>query len=164
MNTRQSIGSWLEGGSAGGGGASGARLGLPDAGPGSLAPVGRRLLALMVDWVACLAISAAFFGGDPMATLAVFAVENVLLVSLLGTTLGHRLLGLHVRRAVTPARLGPDPSGREPQVQAGPVVVPGLLSGAVRTVLLCLVIPAVVWDSDGRGLHDRAAGTVIVRR
>ncbi|MFE4466652.1 RDD family protein, partial [Oerskovia sp. NPDC056781] len=30
-------------------------------------------------------------------------------------------------------------------------------------VLLCLVVPAVVWDGDGRGMHDKAAGTVIVR-
>jgi hypothetical protein len=37
------------------------------------------------------------------------------------------------------------------------------VAGVVRTVLLCLVLPAVVWDSSGRGLHDVAAGTVIVR-
>jgi uncharacterized RDD family membrane protein YckC len=33
----------------------------------------------------------------------------------------------------------------------------------VRTVLLCLFLPAMFWDKDGRGLHDKAAGTVIVR-
>jgi hypothetical protein len=31
------------------------------------------------------------------------------------------------------------------------------------TLLLCLVIPAVVMDSDGRGLHDRAVGSIVVR-
>ena len=41
---------------------------------------------------------------------------------------------------------------------------PGLLRAAARTALLLLVVPAVVQDGDGRGLHDRAAGTVIVRR
>jgi uncharacterized RDD family membrane protein YckC len=25
------------------------------------------------------------------------------------------------------------------------------------------VIPATIWDRDGRGLHDKAAGTVVVR-
>ena len=25
-----------------------------------------------------------------------------------------------------------------------------------------LVIPAVIWDADQRGLHDKAAGTVLV--
>jgi uncharacterized RDD family membrane protein YckC len=33
----------------------------------------------------------------------------------------------------------------------------------VRTALLCLFLPATFWDHDGRGLHDKAAGTVIVR-
>ncbi|WP_108723868.1 RDD family protein [Cellulomonas timonensis] len=165
MDARQSMGSWLEGGPSSGGGAyQGARLGLPQDGPGSLAPLGRRVVALIIDWVACVAISNAFFGGHPMATLAVFAVENILLVSLLGTTLGHRLLGLRVRRVASPERLGPHPSGQEPQVDAGPAVVPGLFSGIVRSVLLCLVIPVVIWDADGRGMHDRLAGTAIVRR
>jgi hypothetical protein len=34
----------------------------------------------------------------------------------------------------------------------------------VRTALLCLFFPALFSDSDGRGMHDRAAGTAIVRR
>jgi hypothetical protein len=33
----------------------------------------------------------------------------------------------------------------------------------VRTVLLCLAIPAFIWDRDQRGLHDRVAGTMLVR-
>jgi uncharacterized RDD family membrane protein YckC len=33
----------------------------------------------------------------------------------------------------------------------------------VRTVLLCLFLPAMFWDRDGRGLHDKAAGTLIAR-
>ena len=33
-----------------------------------------------------------------------------------------------------------------------------------RTALLCLVIPAVIWDRDQRGMHDRLIGTVLVRR
>ena len=34
---------------------------------------------------------------------------------------------------------------------------------ALRTLLLCLVVPAAIWDGDGRGLHDKAAGTAVVR-
>ena len=45
----------------------------------------------------------------------------------------------------------------------GPDVTQDAIAGAVRTVLLCLAIPAVVTDSSGRGLHDKLAGTVIVR-
>lgn len=33
----------------------------------------------------------------------------------------------------------------------------------LRTVLLFLALPALIWDRDGRGLHDRVAGTVEVR-
>jgi hypothetical protein len=159
---REDMGSWLEGGPSGGGqargGGRGGGLGLPASGPGSLAPLSRRIVALAVDWALCLAISTGFFGADPMATLAVFAAENLLLVGTIGSTVGHRLLGMQVRPV--------PPAG--PAVRRGAtvpdVVAPGALRAAVRTVLLCLVIPAVVWDADGRSLHDRAAGTVLVRR
>ena len=39
----------------------------------------------------------------------------------------------------------------------------GVWRPVVRTILLILVIPAVIWDPDQRGLHDKAAGTVLVR-
>jgi hypothetical protein len=151
------MGSWLEGGPSGGARSARGRLGSPASGPGSLAPLSRRVAAVVVDWALCLAISAGFFGADPMATLAVFAAENVLLVGTVGFTVGHRLLGMQVRP-------GP-PAGATTQTTGVPdVVAPGLLRAAVRTALLCLVIPAVVWDAEGRSLHDRAAGTVLVRR
>lgn len=107
--------------------------------------MGRRIGALAVDWLVASLISYAFFSYAPMATLAVFAVETFLLVSTTGFTIGHRIFGLRVR----------------PDVDGVPMV--GFLHGAVRTVLLCLVIPAVIWDGDGRGMHDRIARTVIVR-
>jgi uncharacterized RDD family membrane protein YckC len=44
-----------------------------------------------------------------------------------------------------------------------PIGWPGLWRPIVRSVLLALVIPAVIWDADNRGLHDKAAGTVLVR-
>lgn len=107
--------------------------------------MGRRIGALALDWLIASVVSFAFFNYDPMATLAVFAVETFLLVSTLGYTIGHRVFSLRVR----------------PDVDGVPMV--GFFRGAVRTVLLCLVIPAVIWDGDGRGMHDRAARTVIVR-
>jgi hypothetical protein len=33
----------------------------------------------------------------------------------------------------------------------------------VRTLLLVIIVPAVVWDSDQRGFHDKVAGTVLMR-
>lgn len=127
-------------------------------GPGSRATALRRLAGVAVDWLASMAVSALFFPdpaapaggvlrGQPAATLAVFAVSTIVLVGLLGTTIGHRLVGIRVTRVRDLARRVP----------------PGLGAAAIRTLALCLVIPAVVWDADGRGMHDVVARTVIVR-
>nr|WP_278234696.1 RDD family protein [Isoptericola sp. AK164] len=148
MPSRDDFGSWLSGQNVPPDETPGTdRLGLPSSGPGSPAPLGRRVVALVVDWAAVSGMSYAFFSYDAGATLGLFFAMNLILVSTVGTTLGHRLLGLRVRRLHT----------------AGPHLV-GFGAGAIRAVLLCLVIPAVVWDADGRGLHDKAAGAVIVRR
>ncbi|KGM16264.1 hypothetical protein N867_01820 [Actinotalea fermentans ATCC 43279 = JCM 9966 = DSM 3133] len=147
------MGSWLEGPPTDPAEESG--LGLPADGPGSLARLPRRFVALLVDWFLSLAVSGLLFpedgaargilAGDRMATLAVFGISSAVLVGLLGHTIGHRLAGLRVIRLR---------DGR----------APGLVAGLVRSALLVLVIPAVVWGRDGRGLHDVLAGTAIVRR
>lgn len=131
-------------------GYQGKRLGLPEEGSNSLAPTGRRLIALVIDWLLCYVIAYAFIGrgdlnatGTNMGTLAVFAAENLLLVSTLGYTVGKRLMGLRVV-SVTRDHLTP-------------------LAVVVRTLLLCLVLPAAVYDRDGRGFHDKAVGTAVVR-
>lgn len=111
--------------------------------PASDGPLfGRRLAAITIDWLACLAISAGFLGGDPWATLGIFALENTLFISVLGRTLGQQLLSLRVTR-----------DDRAPFV--------GVPRAIGRTLLLCLFIPAVVWDDEGRGMHDRLVATRI---
>lgn len=130
----------------------GVRLGLPAEGNGSLASGGRRLLALAIDWACAMLVSNAFFGGDPWATLAVFAVVQVLALVVAGGSPGHRLLGLRVAGLV---------SGRRPGTVSPRGV--GLRAALVRVLLLSLVVPALIHDKDGRGLHDRAARTVLVR-
>jgi uncharacterized RDD family membrane protein YckC len=130
------------------GGHRGKRLGLPQEGRGSLAPVGRRLGALLIDWLLCYIIALAFIGGGEVGpatsfgTLAVFAAENLIMLSLNGQTFGKRVMKLRVI------------SLRTGRPSPGAVVV--------RTFLLCLVFPAGVYDSDGRGLHDKAAHTAVV--
>lgn len=123
----------------------------PDEG-GDRAPLGRRLVAIVVDWVACLLITHGLIGrvvelspeAFSFAPLALLFLLNLAGVTLGGATFGHRLLGLRVVPMV------------------GEWVTP--LRAAVRAALLCLAIPAmVVISDDGRGLHDRAAGTKIVR-
>jgi uncharacterized RDD family membrane protein YckC len=141
---RKDIGSWLTGPDTSGiSRYPGERLGLPDAGPESIARAGRRILAICIDWGIALLISNFAFAGDSWATLAVFAIEQILLIGTLGYSIGHRIVGIHV------VRLGGGP--------AGP------LAALVRTLLLCLVIPAVIFDPDQRGLHDKAMNTVLVR-
>jgi hypothetical protein len=39
----------------------------------------------------------------------------------------------------------------------------GLWRPVVRTCCCMLVVPALVWDSDQRGFHDKVAGTVLIR-
>lgn len=156
MIDRKDVGSWLQG--PGGvrtdpKGYPGQRLGMPESGPGSLAPFGRRLLAVVIDWTICTVIGVAFFGaawGRPAESLghalivpAIFAVENILLVGTAGSTVGHRLAGLRV------VRLG------KPTTSPIPALI--------RGVLVALAIPALIWDLDTRGLHDKLAGTVLVR-
>ncbi|MDP9885145.1 RDD family protein [Sinomonas atrocyanea] len=143
MIDRRDLGSWISGPQLAEGDFPGRRLGMPRTGPGSVGRTGRRVLGLCIDWAASYAIAAAFLGGSQLTILAVFAVEQVLLVGLVGHGLGHRLAGLTVRR-----------------LDGSPVGIP---RAALRTLLLCLVIPAVVFDPDQRGVHDKAAGTVVVR-
>ena len=122
---------------------AGQRLGLPENGAGSLAKLGRRVLALIVDWSLAMLVSQAFAGGDSTVTLIVFSVTQWLLIATLGYSVGHRVLGLQVRRL------------------DGKYV--GLWRSLIRVGLILLVIPATIWDADNRGLHDKAAGTVLVR-
>ncbi|MDI3194796.1 RDD family protein [Pseudarthrobacter sp. AL07] len=145
MVDRNDIGSWLSGPDTSGiSRYPGERLGMPESGSGSMARAGRRFLAIALDWGIALLISNFAFGGDSWATLAVFGSEQMLLVGTLGYSIGHRMAGIHV------LRLGGGP--------AGP------MAAVVRSVLLCLVIPAVIFDPDQRGLHDKAMNTVLVRR
>ena len=133
---------------------AGKRLGLPESGPGSIAKLGRRIGALAIDYAASTVIAMAFLQYNPMALpseagwrqfapMMVFAVLNILFIPTAGGTPGHRLVGMRIIRLV---------GGWS-----------GLWRPLIRTLLLVVVIPAVIWDADGRGLHDKAVGLVLVR-
>ncbi|MFC9246488.1 RDD family protein [Streptomyces sp. NPDC057136] len=154
MDNRQVIGSWLSGPRAAAEdmgvdfGYRGKRLGLPEHGPGSVAPLGRRFGAIFIDWALCMVIAYGLLArGDQQAAgnwaLGVFLVLSVLTVGTIGSTPGKRILGLRVL------------AGNGERLGAWRVIL--------RSVLLLLVIPPLVWDRDGRGLHDRLAGAVQVR-
>ncbi|KUO23128.1 RDD family protein [Streptomyces dysideae] len=154
MDKREAIGSWLSGPRAAAEeagvdfGYRGEQLGLPEEGPGSIARPGRRLAALAVDWGLCLLIAYGLItDGYQQATgnwaLLILFVLHVLTVGTVGFTPGKRLFGL---RVVT--------------LDTGTV---NPLRALLRSALLCLAVPALIWDRDGRGLHDRLARTVEVR-
>ncbi|WP_434969275.1 RDD family protein [Microbacterium sp. bgisy207] len=120
----------------------GERLGVPESGPGSIGRLGRRVGALFVDYGAAYLISG-FFAWDPLAILAIFALIQIAFLPTLQGSPGHRIFGLTLQR-----------------VGGGWV---GVWRPIIRTLLLIIVIPAVIWDADQRGLHDKAAGTVLLR-
>ncbi|MER5973264.1 RDD family protein [Streptomyces sp. NPDC002055] len=154
MDNRQAIGSWLSGPRAAAEemgadfGHRGERLGLPENGPGSIAPLGRRFGALFIDWALCALIGYGLLARGDLAAannwaLLVFVVLSVLTVGTVGYTPGKRLLGIRVI-AVDGTRLS-------------------LPYAVLRSALLALLIPVLIWDRDGRGLHDQLARAVQVR-
>ena len=130
----------------------GERLGLPRSGPGSVAGWGRRFLALALDWVASMLVAALFIGTavwsgrgiEQWLTMLVFLVETSVLTPLVGGSFGQAATRVAVVRL----------NGR-------PV---SLLVALLRTVLICLVVPPLIFNRDQRGLHDLTAGTVTLKR
>jgi len=105
----------------------------------------RRFVALLIDWMLCLLISSIF--GDPRRdswiALVVLVVEYAFFIGLFAQTPGMFVRSIRCVSVTT----------------GGPIGVP---RAALRGILLCLVIPAVIMDGDRRGLHDRLTGSVIV--
>lgn len=112
---------------------------------------GRRVLALVIDWFASTLVVMAVIGPagwseDPRSglyTMAVFLGESAVLTALAGGSFGKLVTRLRVVR-------------HDGQGQVN------LLASLTRSVLVCLVIPPLVFRPDGRGLHDMAAGSMTV--
>ncbi len=109
----------------------------------------RRTVALFVDWIAStlvvmLIISPAGWSEDRAAgfyTMGVFILESAVLMALVGGSFGQIATKIRVIRT--------DGTRRPPD----------LLRSLGRQVMVCLVIPPLVFKPDGRGLHDMAMGT-----
>lgn len=113
-----------------------------------IASLGERFLALMIDWIACLLI-ASLFSDPPLTGLwayPVLVVEYTLFIGLFGQTPGMKLARIRC-------------------VGASDDRVIGIPRAFLRGVLVCLFFPMLTafWDSYTRGLHDKAADTVVLR-
>ncbi|GAA4422773.1 RDD family protein [Actinokineospora soli] len=129
-------------------------LGLPERGPGSVAGTGARLVAFLVDLVLASLATSLFVDRDfedpaslwtfNLVAVGVWLVITAVGVSLAGFTPGKLLLGLRVVRMDGASMVGP-------------------LRALPRALLAGLIIPAAIWDRDGRGFHDRLTGTIELR-
>ncbi|HMA46489.1 MAG TPA: RDD family protein [Frankiaceae bacterium] len=148
----RAVGSWLEGPRLPRDQPPGVRLGLPADGPGSAVGFGPRLGAFVVDGIVANLIAGIPYlvgaryspGTRGLVVYAAFLLQELVLITATGQTFGMRLTGLRVIRV----------SDRGLQ---------RLRWVLARTVLLGLLVPALIWDRDRRGVHDKAPGTVVVR-
>ncbi|BBH66783.1 hypothetical protein ACTI_34680 [Actinoplanes sp. OR16] len=116
------------------------------------AGLGPRLAAIVIDWVLCLLI-ASFYASPSEKTwppVLILIVANTFFLGLFGQTPGMRLARIHVV-----------PYSDDSSYSDGRVI--GLGRGLIRAVLLGLFIPAIIMNSQGRGLHDRAAGSIVAK-
>lgn len=129
----------------------GEKLGLPQSGTGALASVMRRVGGITLDWFMCLFAASIVYrlthqlGGVSTLTFIIFALLGTVSVALFARTPGQAILGMGVARIdVANAKVG-------------------VVRALVRTLLTLFIFPAVMVDSDGRGMHDRATGTAVIR-
>ena len=130
----------------------GHRLGLPEAGRGSLATWMSRITALVLDWAASMAVAVGAFGTGVLTEqswrawmiMAVFFVESAVLSAVAGGSFGQLICRIGIIR-----------------LDGKPL---GFLRAIPRAAMICLVIPALVVDGNRRGLHDLTLGTVVVNR
>lgn len=111
---------------------------------------GRRVIALIVDWFACLLVVSIFYpvfgttgGPGSFYTLGLFVLESAILTSTVGGSFGKMATRLRVVRVSDGGRID-------------------LLPSFARAILVALVIPPLVFRPDRRGLHDVAAGSATV--
>jgi uncharacterized RDD family membrane protein YckC len=114
---------------------------------------GRRMLGITIDWIAAYAVTLGFFAGSGTflersrgiggTVLLVLALEYLILVSLGGSSFGHRIVGLKVVR-----------------FSDGGVATP--LQALIRTLLMVIIITAITFDENGRGVNERLSNTVLI--
>ena len=110
---------------------------------------GRRMLGVLIDWLMSYAIAIGFFVefGEPSMGAVVFLIftaQYLLFAALGGATPGHRVVGLKI-------------------VRFSDGGMPTPLQALIRTGLLVLIVTAITFDHNGRGINERLSNTVLVR-
>ena len=110
---------------------------------------GRRMLGVLIDWLMSYAIAIGFFVefGEPSMGAVVFLIftaQYLLFAALGGATPGHRVVGLKI-------------------VRFSDGGMPTPLHALIRTGLLVLIVTAITFDQNGRGINERLSNTVLVR-
>lgn len=123
----------------------GQRFGAAADGPGSVASMGRRALAFLLDIFLAAAIGyvITYPAAPENLALLIWAGMTIFTVAIFGITPGHAALGLRVASV-------------QGAIFVGAWAIP-------RTALIFVVIPALIVDADGRGLHDRWTRTIVLR-
>ena len=110
---------------------------------------GRRMLGVLIDWLMSYAIAIGFFvefGDSSMGAVVflIFTAQYLLFAVLGGATPGHRVVGLKI-------------------VRFSDGGMPTPLHALIRTGLLVLIVTAITFDHNGRGINERLSNTVLVR-
>ena len=110
---------------------------------------GRRMLGVLIDWLMSYAIAVGFFvefGESSMGAVVfvIFTAQYLLFAALGGATPGHRVVGLKIVRFSDGA-------------------MPTPLQALIRTGLLVLIVTAITFDQNGRGINERLSNTVLIR-
>jgi uncharacterized RDD family membrane protein YckC len=107
------------------------------------------MLGVLIDWLLCLAIAQGFFDGgqrwpEPYVAPLIFITQYLFFAALGGATPGHRIVGLKI-------------------VRFSDGGIPTPFQALIRTGLLVLIVTAITFDQNGRGVNERLSNTVLVR-
>jgi uncharacterized RDD family membrane protein YckC len=111
----------------------------------------KRILALIIDWGAAILVVQVIPNGpdygtqsNSLLTLIVFATEVTLFTWMMGSSFGQRIVGLRVIDFYSDSN-------------------PTFVQSVFRTFLIVVLVPPLLADAEGRGLHDRLAKTKIIK-
>ncbi len=110
---------------------------------------GRRMLGVLIDWLMSYAIAIGFFvefGESSMGVVVflVFTAQYLIFAALGGATPGHRIMGLKI-------------------VRFSDGHMPTPIQALIRTGLLVIILTAITFDQNGRGINERLSNTVLVK-